>query len=220
MTEVSYMKEPVVFESHNVVSGTVKFDQGLKDGFFSVKKHALIASVEELRKLQGEFDHKPKSREVNPPSDPDGVKKRLDEALAEADRQSQRSKHLRGACRSRLARCLREWRFSECSGRRFGRYLFLVLEKPMRVLRTEFRLSSSRSVGYGKRKPLRIPYVLPHGTAAHSRCITLTRRSRNQKVVHYHDGLLGHKNPLRQPCFRRSPCATEQHAHGAEKVPR
>ena len=45
-------KEPAYTDTHGVLIHTVKFNQGLKDSFFSVKKHALVASDEDLRKLQ------------------------------------------------------------------------------------------------------------------------------------------------------------------------
>ena len=44
-------KEPASVDTHGVLIDTVKFNQGLKDSFFSVKKHALVASDEGLRKL-------------------------------------------------------------------------------------------------------------------------------------------------------------------------
>jgi hypothetical protein len=85
-----YAKEPYTHETYNILTDTVKFNQGLSDGFFSAKKHALVVSDEGLRKLQRELDQKPKPRVEKLPSDPESRKKRLDAALAEADRQVER----------------------------------------------------------------------------------------------------------------------------------
>ncbi|HZW34570.1 MAG TPA: hypothetical protein VFF52_27850, partial [Isosphaeraceae bacterium] len=77
-------------ETHKILIPTVKFNQGLSDGFFSSKKHALVANDEGLRRLQRELDKTPPpKREKIPPADPGSRRKRLDEALAEADRQAQ-----------------------------------------------------------------------------------------------------------------------------------
>jgi hypothetical protein len=88
--KVVHTREPVLLETHKVLSNTVKFNQGLSDAFFSVKKHALVASDDGLRKLLRELDQKPVAKVKVPPSDPVSRQMRLDEALMEADRQARR----------------------------------------------------------------------------------------------------------------------------------
>jgi hypothetical protein len=84
-------KEPTYLETHRILTGTVTFDQGLNDAFFSVKRHALVASHEDLKTLQRELERAPVKIPAKAiPSDPESVRKRLDESLAEADRQAQR----------------------------------------------------------------------------------------------------------------------------------
>jgi hypothetical protein len=81
-------KEPASIDTHKILVDTVKFNQGLSDGFFSVKKHALVASDEGLRKLQRELESEAASKAKRVPADPESRRKRLDEALEEADRQA------------------------------------------------------------------------------------------------------------------------------------
>ena len=81
-------KTPLSIETHKILAGSVKFNQGLKDEFFSTKRHALIANDEDLRKLLREHPKKPTNTIKSSPSDPESTQKRLDEALAEADRQA------------------------------------------------------------------------------------------------------------------------------------
>lgn len=81
-------KEPSSIETHKILVDTVKFDQGLSDAFFSVKKHALVASDEGLRKLQRELESEAASKVKAVPADPESRRKRLDLALEEADRQA------------------------------------------------------------------------------------------------------------------------------------
>jgi hypothetical protein len=83
-------KEPTSTETHTILIHTVKFNQGLNDAFFSVKKHALVASDEGLRKLQRELESESAGKVRQVGRDPESHRKRLDEALKEADRQSQR----------------------------------------------------------------------------------------------------------------------------------
>jgi len=83
-----YKKEPTAIEAHVILIDTVKFDQGLNDSFFSVRKHALVASDEGLRKLQRELEIQPSARE-RLTSDPESRRKRLDAALDEANRQAE-----------------------------------------------------------------------------------------------------------------------------------
>jgi hypothetical protein len=89
-TGVVHTKEPLSVETHKILMNTVRFNQGLNDGFFSTKKHALVANDEGLRKLQRELDQKPVPRVKRSTSDPESVQKALDEALAEADHQAER----------------------------------------------------------------------------------------------------------------------------------
>ena len=70
-----------------ILLNTVKFDQGLADSFFSVKKHAAAANDESLLKLQRELEHEPSAKKPLA-ADPESRRKRLDEALAEANTQS------------------------------------------------------------------------------------------------------------------------------------
>jgi hypothetical protein len=86
-----YSKQPLLVESHNIVTESLRLNQNLTDQYFDVKRHALVASVEELRKLQRELERKAKSHTLDqsPPS-PDTIKKPLHEILVEADRQSKR----------------------------------------------------------------------------------------------------------------------------------
>jgi hypothetical protein len=66
---IVHTKEPVSVEDYGVLVETVKFDQGLSDGFFSAKKHALVANDEGLRKLQRQLEKTPKRpRRIAPPS--------------------------------------------------------------------------------------------------------------------------------------------------------
>ena len=88
--QVVYKKEPAFFETHRILTYTLKFNQGLSDDYFSVKRHALVANDEGLRKLQRELDRTPVAKVKPPPSDPESLKKRLDAALAEADSQASR----------------------------------------------------------------------------------------------------------------------------------
>ncbi len=44
-------KEPLTIETHGILRDTVRFNQGLKDDFFSTKRHALVANDEDLKKL-------------------------------------------------------------------------------------------------------------------------------------------------------------------------
>jgi hypothetical protein len=83
-------KEPAYTDTHGVLIQTLKFNQGLKDSFFSVKKHALVASEEGLRKLQREMESEAARKgEKVVHVDPESHRKRLDAALEEANRQAQ-----------------------------------------------------------------------------------------------------------------------------------
>jgi hypothetical protein len=88
-----HTKEPTSAETHTILIKTVKFNQGMNDGFFSVKKHALVASDEDFRKLQRELEAEATiaaSKVKSVPNDLESRRKRLDDALVEADRQAQR----------------------------------------------------------------------------------------------------------------------------------
>ena len=84
-----HSKEPVYVATYLVLINTVKFNQSLSDGFFSVKEHALVTSDEGLTRLLRKLGQKPTTKPKSPPSDPDSRRKRLDEALIEADRQAE-----------------------------------------------------------------------------------------------------------------------------------
>jgi hypothetical protein len=88
--DVVRQQEPTSIETHTILVGTVKINQGLNDAFFSVKKHALVASDEGLRKLQRELEGEASGKVRQVAIDPESHRKRLDEALQEADRQSRR----------------------------------------------------------------------------------------------------------------------------------
>jgi hypothetical protein len=81
-------KEPTSTDTHKILANTVKFNQGYSDAFFSVKKHALVASDEGSRKLQRERENEAAGQARRVPADPESRRKRLDEALEEADRQT------------------------------------------------------------------------------------------------------------------------------------
>ncbi len=87
---MSLIKEPTTLEEIGFLVATIKFDQKLPDGFFSVKKQALVSSDETLRKLQRQLDSVPKPVVKRQPADPQSRQKRLDDALADAERQSSR----------------------------------------------------------------------------------------------------------------------------------
>ena len=88
--KIIHTKNPVTLEDIGVLLETVQFDAGLSDNFFSVKKQAFVSSDEQLRNLQRELDKAPKPVTKRQPADPASRQKRLDEALAEADRQAER----------------------------------------------------------------------------------------------------------------------------------
>jgi hypothetical protein len=83
-------KDPSTTETHRVLINTVKFNQGFNDAFFSVKKHALVASDEGLRKLQRELEAESavQVKADKLANDPESRRKRLDLALEEAERQA------------------------------------------------------------------------------------------------------------------------------------
>jgi hypothetical protein len=85
--------EPTYTATHTILVDTVKFNQRLNDSFFSVNKHALVASDEDFRKLQRALETEvatAASKVKSIPNDRESRRKRLDDALVEADRQSQR----------------------------------------------------------------------------------------------------------------------------------
>ncbi len=85
-----HSKEPVYVESHVVLADTVKFDQGLADSFFSARKHATVTNEEGLRARARERGQGVEVEAKRPSADPESRQERLDEALAEADRQVRR----------------------------------------------------------------------------------------------------------------------------------
>lgn len=81
-----YSAEPIIRETYDVVRRTLRFNQGLPDSTFTVKREAGIPGSADIA-LRKEFEdteaHAPLLR-----NDPASVQRRLDEKLAEADKQS------------------------------------------------------------------------------------------------------------------------------------
>ena len=82
-----YHLEPMVVETHTVVTGSVVLNQGLKDSDLTVASHATKYS--EFKGFKGFKDFQ-KQRPRSLRTDPKGVQKRLDEALADADSKAKR----------------------------------------------------------------------------------------------------------------------------------
>ncbi len=132
--KIVHTKEPYTLEEIRILVESVKFDQGLGDSFFSVRKQARVASDEDLRKLQRQLEEAPKPEVKRQPADPESRQKRLDLALDEADRQA---KCLEASSAAREGRLVRGslWEFG--SVRRPGDRgcRVLVLEETMTVRR-------------------------------------------------------------------------------------
>jgi hypothetical protein len=75
-------------ETHTILVDTLKFNRGLKDAFFSVQRHATVASDEGLSKLQRELESEASNDVERVPVDPESRRKRLDAALEESGRQA------------------------------------------------------------------------------------------------------------------------------------
>ncbi len=88
--KIVHTKAPVYTETHGILTDTIKFNQKLNDRYFSAKTHALIKNEEQLRKLEHGDTEKKRASVRKPASDPESRQKRLDDALAEADRQALR----------------------------------------------------------------------------------------------------------------------------------
>ncbi len=69
--QIVHTKEPYTLEEIRILAESVKFDQGLGDSFFSVKKQALVASDEDLRKLQRQLEEAPKPEVKRQPAAPE-----------------------------------------------------------------------------------------------------------------------------------------------------
>lgn len=80
-----YEARPVGYETYSVIQGTVRFNQGLPDAFFTLDWKGTVPENESLATRRKEFRKPPRRY------DPQGIKRHLREALAEADQQS---KHL------------------------------------------------------------------------------------------------------------------------------
>lgn len=87
---MQYTKEPQSIETYKVLLETVQFNRNLDDAFFSAKKHATAADDEGLRRLQRRLPTRPRARSADLPGDPESRRKRLDQAIEEADRQAAR----------------------------------------------------------------------------------------------------------------------------------
>lgn len=77
-----YKGEVVAYETYEVVKGTVRFNQDLPDAFFSLDWKGAIPENEQLATRRKEFRKPPRRY------DPEGIKERLVETLADADAQS------------------------------------------------------------------------------------------------------------------------------------
>lgn len=76
---LEYHPEPVQVETYRVITGSVVLNQGLSDADLTIGSAATKYS--EFKNIKGE--HKQRARPVR--TDPKGVQKQLDEALADAD---------------------------------------------------------------------------------------------------------------------------------------
>ena len=132
--KIVHTKEPYTLEEIRILVESVKFDQGLGDSFFSVRKQARVASDEDLRKLQRQLEEAPKPEVKRQPADPESRQKRLDLALDEADRQAKCLEASSAALARRLVRgSLWEFGSVRRPGDRGCRVL--VLEETMTVRR-------------------------------------------------------------------------------------
>ena len=82
------LAEPHYRETYHILPYTIKFDQGLADPFFSTKKQALVTSDESQAKLKRELEAVKPVRKIKEPSDPESLKRRMDDALTRADAQA------------------------------------------------------------------------------------------------------------------------------------
>lgn len=78
-------KAPPCVETYAVVDGSVRFNQGLPDTYFTVRRKGAKFDDAEMRRLQSELNaaRRPPFR-----TDPEGVQQRLDAQLATAEEQS------------------------------------------------------------------------------------------------------------------------------------
>lgn len=81
----NYVDRVVGYETYSVVDGTVRFNQNLPDAFFTLDWKGALPENEPLAARRKGFRKPPRRH------DPEGIKQRLKEELAEADQQS---KHL------------------------------------------------------------------------------------------------------------------------------
>lgn len=80
---VERSSSPVSRETYAVVDGSIRFNQGLKNSYFTLDKNRSLPEIAGLRALQQRLNHVPPLR-----TDPAGVKERLDKMLVEADQQA------------------------------------------------------------------------------------------------------------------------------------
>jgi hypothetical protein len=84
---IVYHTEPMVVETHKLVTGSVVLNQGLKDADLTVTSHA--SKYSEFKDFK-DFKEYQKQRPRALRTDPKGVQKRLDEALVDADSKAKR----------------------------------------------------------------------------------------------------------------------------------
>ncbi len=84
---ITYHREPVIVESHKLMSGSVVLNQGLKDTDLTVTSNSTKYTDFKQFKDFKDFQRKP-SRALR--TDPQGVEGRLEDALADADNKAKR----------------------------------------------------------------------------------------------------------------------------------
>jgi hypothetical protein len=78
-----YVDRPVAYEVYKVLDGTVRFNQNLPDSFFTLDWKGAVPENRQLATRRKEF-RKPIRR-----SDPEGIKRQLENDLASANQQSE-----------------------------------------------------------------------------------------------------------------------------------
>ncbi len=82
--------EPDFILTCKILPATIKFNQGFPDAYFSTKRHAFVTSDETLTKLRRELESSKPAAAPKEPSDPESLKRRMDDALTRADAQAAR----------------------------------------------------------------------------------------------------------------------------------
>ena len=84
-----YSRRPFYTETYAVVDGSIRFNQGLKDDYFTVHREDVAFDDPQLAQMQRTLNAiEPEPRPVVR-TDPESVRQRLEEQLAEAERQSE-----------------------------------------------------------------------------------------------------------------------------------